>query len=232
MPEDAPARTSSACDSCPSRCCTGRFGYQSINLTYDERQDPLFALHLDAYGNFKLENRNCRFLDTVTHRCTIYERRPAACRGFVCHDAENQGRNTLAMIYRDRGLRAHLESLGLLPPLEEDLYWAENSRRVPTTSTTSSNMHRPESFDAGTWRFFKLEAATGRIVLEGRRRSTSRYGEPASAIRQLLNEKEQAKWRVAEDKLLEAVPACAELPDYPELKTETIHDIEITAEAC
>lgn len=165
-------RTSSACDSCPARCCSQKFGYQSIHLTHEERVNPLFKPHLTDFGQLKLEGRHCRFLDTATFRCSIYEQRPHACRGFVCHDMENQGDNTLAMVYRDRKLRAHLDSLGLLPPLKEDLFWSENSRRVPTPTRTYSDMDRIQQFEPGTRRFFRLDAATGEIVLEGRRRST------------------------------------------------------------
>jgi hypothetical protein len=87
---------------------------------------------------------------------------------------ENQGDNTLAMVYRNRALKAHLEAHGVLPTLKADLFWSENERRVPTAVRPYSDMERINHFDPGTRRFFKLCAETGEIVLEGRRRSTNR----------------------------------------------------------
>lgn len=174
-PRTFPVRSSKSCVTCPSHCCSNKFGYQSIRLNREEREHPLFKDHLVDGEVLRLEGRHCRFLDPAANRCTIYADRPEACRGFVCHDVENQGAGTLAMIYRHRKLRAHLEAEGQLPPLERDLYWAENSRRVPTRVETRPilpNHDHCGTLTAGTWRCFKLDAASGKITLLGRYRST------------------------------------------------------------
>ncbi len=166
---------SRVCDTCAAHCCSQKFGYQAINLTCEERENPLFKPHLTDFGCLKLEGRYCRFLDASSFRCTIYDQRPQACRRFVCFDTEGQDPTILAMVYRSRGLRAHLESHGALPPLTEDLFWSENERRVPTPAYTHSAIERINYFPPGTRRFFKLCAETGEIVLEGRRRSTRKH---------------------------------------------------------
>ena len=183
------SRTSTACETCPSHCCTNKFGYQSVALTDAEAVDPLFAPHLNAGGSLKLEGRHCMFLSGPGGRCTIYNRRPAACRGFVCHDPDSQDVGTFAMVYRNRKLRAHLAATGDLPKIGRDAYWAEDARRVPTMARSYPMIELFRTLSAGTWRFYKLEAETGNVVFLGRRRSTKKSYEGAGKWEKAYHEK-------------------------------------------
>jgi len=185
-------RLSSVCDSCPAHCCSRSYGFTQISLTYDERQDPLFIPHLsDDKRGLKLEGRHCRFLDVLTHRCTIYEQRPVACRGFVCYDTVNQGPAANALVRRHKKLRAHLEEHGVLPEIEHDLYWVRYSDRAisrPDKQPIKWPPH-PNRYEAGTVTLFKLEAATGKIRKIGRYRSTRREIEHGKYYNMYLNKK-------------------------------------------
>lgn len=160
--------------------------------------------------------------EVITSRCSVYEQRPAACRGFVCHDTGNQGRTVLAMLYRNRPLRRHLESEDSLPPVDSDLYWAENASRVPTDVGYSHPLHQYNMLSAGTWRYYKLDAKTGEVVFLGRRRST-KVPWSRGKYEAMVDEKNPARWMVAD-----AAPVCAE-------ETETAYpydDIKATAPTC
>ncbi len=90
------------CDSCAANCCTMPVEVRLADLVRLGLVDPFEAAHeepkqiakrltkaglLDHF-NFKNEvftlarraNGDCRFLDAVTRRCTVYEKRPQTCR--------------------------------------------------------------------------------------------------------------------------------------------------------
>ncbi len=90
------------CDSCAANCCTMPVEVRLGDLVRLGLVDPFEAEHeepkqiakrlqkaglLDHF-NFKNEiytlarraNGDCRFLDAVTRRCTVYEQRPDTCR--------------------------------------------------------------------------------------------------------------------------------------------------------
>lgn len=86
----------SACDTCPGRCCSRAFGFESIKLTSAEALMPVFRPYAELWlnGSYYLPmgtgvRGKCRFLNNA-NRCSIYEQRPEACRGFVCHDHYNR----------------------------------------------------------------------------------------------------------------------------------------------
>ncbi len=219
-------RTSSACDTCPARCCTRKFGFTTVHLTREEKRDPLFQPHLDKAGRLTLEGRYCRFLDTGTFKCTIYEKRPESCRGFVCHDMVHQGDNTRAMVYRNKELRKHLESLGLLPDLSYDLYWGEDERRTPTMAMTGDVRRHLYDLTAGTWRFFRLSAETGRIEFLGRGRSTK--------VPDPLFRRSPARGRLLEsaiDELKEVCTAYDETINTEDLKNDIDTSAAVDAES-
>ncbi|MEM9782398.1 MAG: YkgJ family cysteine cluster protein [Pseudomonadota bacterium] len=90
------------CSNCPAFCCS----YAEIALTEDDLDRIARSLSLTVegviqqmtkYGRFRGTSRYpmmlrhkpdphfgtvCIFLDSDTRRCTIYEARPAACRGY------------------------------------------------------------------------------------------------------------------------------------------------------
>jgi len=170
-------RLSSVCDSCPAHCCSRSYGYTQISLTYDERQNPLFIPHLsDDKRGLKLEGRHCRFLDVLTHRCTIYEQRPVACQGFVCYDTLNQGNAARAVVRKNKKLAAHLEKHGVLPELKADMYWIRNEFGEISRPTEDKPKWPPhaECYEAGTFSLMQLCATTGKIRKIGRYRSTRR----------------------------------------------------------
>ncbi len=90
------------CDSCAANCCTMPVEVRLADLVRLGLVDPFEAEHeepkqiarrltkaglLDHF-NFKNEiytlarraSGDCRFLDAVTRRCTVYEKRPQTCR--------------------------------------------------------------------------------------------------------------------------------------------------------
>ena len=90
------------CDTCAANCCTMPVEVRLADLVRLGLVDPFEAEHeepkqiarrltkaglLDHF-NFKNEiytlarraNGDCRFLDAVTRRCTVYEQRPQTCR--------------------------------------------------------------------------------------------------------------------------------------------------------
>jgi Fe-S-cluster containining protein len=104
-----------ACQGCPGRCCTRRF-WARVSLTKTEARNPLFKgkLTLDRDGSAALSmgKTACHFLDRRTGHCAIYEDRPMACRGYVCHTA---GGYSTEVIDRFPALKAHLKRLGIRP---------------------------------------------------------------------------------------------------------------------
>ncbi len=90
------------CDSCTANCCTMPVEVKLRDLVRLGLVDPFEAEHeppkqiakrltkagtIDHF-NFKHEvftlarraNGDCRFLDALTRRCTVYEQRPQTCR--------------------------------------------------------------------------------------------------------------------------------------------------------
>ena len=82
MPETC---THSVCSECPARCCrTAGPGFRWLYLNGEERHQELFAQHSEhVTGRLEFTKGRCPFLGS-DHRCTIYERRPEACRLFEC----------------------------------------------------------------------------------------------------------------------------------------------------
>ncbi len=98
MPSKKPPKVSFNCNKCPAYCCT----YPRICVT--KRDIERLAKHFDLpvakaaerftkkgheKGEIILRHQDdehfgtaCRFLDSTTRQCTIYEARPAICRDF------------------------------------------------------------------------------------------------------------------------------------------------------
>ena len=90
------------CDSCAANCCTMPVEVRLADLVRLGVVDPFEAEHEEPkqiarrlakagvveHFNFKNEvftlarraNGDCRFLDAVNRRCTVYEKRPQTCR--------------------------------------------------------------------------------------------------------------------------------------------------------
>ncbi len=91
----------SACFSCEGNCCRGESGYIWVT-PYEISQIARF-LHIDE-DDFRAEHLRkvryryslkevetegeyiCRYFDTISKRCTIYEVRPSQCRTFPFWD--------------------------------------------------------------------------------------------------------------------------------------------------
>lgn len=114
-----------ACSGCPGRCCTRRF-WGGVYLTKSESRDPKFKglLGLNSNGDpmLMLGKTACPFLERKTGRCSIYEQRPMACRGYVCHTGDGY---SAKVIHSFPALRAHLKRQGVLPdlPPEESFFY-------------------------------------------------------------------------------------------------------------
>ncbi len=96
-----------ACEGCPGRCCTRRF-WSAVRLTKTEARDPMFKGKLtvteDGELALSMGKQACFFLEKG--RCSIYENRPMACRGYVCHTA---GGYSSQVIEEFPALKAHLK---------------------------------------------------------------------------------------------------------------------------
>lgn len=118
-----------ACLGCPGRCCTRRF-WNLVHLTKEESRNPIFKgkLTLSADGGIALSlgRTACHFLDRKTGHCRIYEDRPMACRGYVCHQGDD---HSTAVIHRFPALKRHLKRQGLLPELkpEDSFFYVEKA---------------------------------------------------------------------------------------------------------
>ncbi len=115
------------CDSCAANCCTMPLEVRLPDLVRLELVDPFEAEHeepkqiarrlikakrVERYshkdGVFTMARRangDCTFLDAVSRRCTVYEKRPNTCRkhpqvgprpGFCPYGAQTPGRSTRA----------------------------------------------------------------------------------------------------------------------------------------
>lgn len=107
------ANLTDACEGCPGRCCTRRFwGY--IHLTTTESRSPVFRgkLGITTEGDTVLTMgvRTCHFLGK-DGRCSIYEQRPIACRGYVCHDGDEHSKNVIEGF---PALKRHLKRKSLI----------------------------------------------------------------------------------------------------------------------
>ena len=120
-----------ACTGCPGRCCTRRF-WGAVHLTKEEGRDPRFkgmiGVNSDGDPTLVMGKTACHFLDRKTGHCKIYETRPMACRGYVCHaggaaddeDWSVYGVHSDYVIHQFPALRRHLKRLGLLPDKPND----------------------------------------------------------------------------------------------------------------
>jgi Fe-S-cluster containining protein len=116
-----------ACDGCPGRCCTRRF-WTSVHLTKNESRNPVFkgkvGFNVSGEPVIWFNNRACPFLNQNTGKCKIYDDRPMACRGYVCHTA---GGHSTKVIYRFPALMKHLKRKGLLPP-DKSFFYLEGEK--------------------------------------------------------------------------------------------------------
>ena len=107
---------SSACHSCPAKCCTGASGNIVVNdkeiqniahkLQIDEnvfRQEFLRTTELGSLSlrEYKLGPNNfaCALLDPESKTCTVYDVRPTQCRTFPFWE-EFSGNDELSHVYR------------------------------------------------------------------------------------------------------------------------------------
>jgi Fe-S-cluster containining protein len=78
-------------------------------LTEQESYNPVFRGKVDCDNDgcpqIVFERGGCPFLDRKTKRCSVYEVRPAACRGYVCHEA---GGHSTVVIVNYPALQRHL----------------------------------------------------------------------------------------------------------------------------
>ncbi len=88
----AKTHTFEMCLECPGRCCSKqRLGLGYLALTPKEAERKLFKPHIQWISESGTkEKRAVLSLDPKCHflgddnRCTIYDRRPATCRSYVC----------------------------------------------------------------------------------------------------------------------------------------------------
>ena len=98
-------RLRTACGACANKCCSQPYDW--VYLTSQEISKISSASGLDA-GEFVVLRQNsntghifraldmpCRFLDTETGACTIYESRPLVCRLFPFYPEPLTGHATL-----------------------------------------------------------------------------------------------------------------------------------------
>lgn len=75
---------------CDGTCCMGHPGFGE----YD-RDDPDIAVIVDWFQRQPDGTYMCKYLDPERRLCTIYDKRPAFCRAWWCHDHdESTGEDT------------------------------------------------------------------------------------------------------------------------------------------
>lgn len=107
-----PELGSDVCSKCPGRCCTWAFGFSTLALTPEESKDPLFAPHVNQQGQLPyVPGHGCPFM--AGGKCTIYDRRPSNCRGFMCYN--HNSAQIKDAVNAQPALRKMLREEGVLP---------------------------------------------------------------------------------------------------------------------
>ena len=105
MKELTVLRLKTNCEACVNKCCSQPYDW--VYLTSRESsllrdisgisEEEFIAERPDANTGYVVRtlNRPCRFLDTETGQCTVYESRPLACRLFPFYVDPFTGKATL-----------------------------------------------------------------------------------------------------------------------------------------
>jgi Fe-S-cluster containining protein len=98
-------RLSTNCHACTNKCCSQPYDWVYLTeaeLTAIERRTGLLpkafsSVHVNRHAGFafRVLNLPCRFLDTPTGNCTIYESRPLVCKVFPFYPEPLTGHATL-----------------------------------------------------------------------------------------------------------------------------------------
>ena len=107
----------STCSKCSALCCkyfaleidrpSTRNDFENIRWYISHQKTSVYIQAGKWFLNVK--NR-CKYLDG-SHRCSIYEHRPAICRQLDANGCEHHGRPAIREIRTPRQLEAYLEEL-------------------------------------------------------------------------------------------------------------------------